>query len=102
MNSLDSFFLLILAGCLAYVFTIIFGYFERCRLYYGLKKMNKNQIMKKKCQKIYSEFKDHYYTVAVNNPYALAQEIARAHLQNIKRNGLVNEIYSKMKASKCV
>ncbi|MCD7740522.1 MAG: hypothetical protein LUH11_04150 [Candidatus Gastranaerophilales bacterium] len=97
MIQLESFSLLILAACLAYILNCIFSYIEKCKINYNLKKIKNDSLYKKRCEKLHDNAFFYYYTLATTRPEALCYDLASIDIARLKRNGLINEMYTKMK-----
>ncbi len=97
MEQLESFALLILAGLLAYIFSCILKYFEKCCINYRLKKLEKNQLYKKRCELLHDDAFNYYYTLAVTRPDLLSYDLASKDINRLKRENLIFTMYSKLK-----
>lgn len=97
MEQLESFALLILAGLFAYISSCFLKYLEKCNTNYRLKKLEKNELYKKRCELLHDDAFNHYYTLAVTRPDLLSYDLASKDINRLKRENLIFTMYSKMK-----
>lgn len=103
MQVLENINIFIFAGILAYVLNCIFEYFARCYTNYtnklNFKRQHNNELFKKRASKLSYKLREYYYTLAVNDPMGLAKEISDLQIIKLKRSDLIEDTYTKMRAS---
>lgn len=101
MNQLDSYILLLIALIAAYIFSEFLNFLNTCNVNFQKKQFIKAQknddLFKHKCQFLFNCAMDHYYTLAINSPEIIANELAEHHISELKQANKISEIYSILK-----
>lgn len=107
MNQVDSYMLLLTALTAAYLFAQFLNYIYRCNVNFKRKQLLKVQKLLKaqqfdelfirKCQILFEDAMNYYYTLAINSPEVIANELAEHHISSLKESNRIVELYSKLK-----
>lgn len=97
-EQINNIFLLISTGAVAYLFYLIFQYAYEVSDRLPTKKNRKDELKALRTRKLKQSEFEYYYTMAINSPYELATNLANNHIQELKRENKINEMYSKLRA----
>ena len=99
MSVLNSWLFLI--GCMFATYGVV-KFFEHMHFCYKNfhKKVikRKDELLERRCNYLFNNIEDYYYTMAINNPCALAYELANFQLNNLIKQKKVNVMYTKVRA----
>ena len=99
MSILNSWLLLI--GCFfaTYGFVKFIEYVEvHYKEFHKKVVKRKDELFERRCNYLFDNIEDYYYTMDVNSPSALAYEIANVQLNNLIKKNKVNAMYTKVRA----
>lgn len=94
-EQINNIFLLISTGAVAYLFYLIFQYAYEVSDRLPTRK-RKDELKALRTRKLKQSAFEYYYSMAINSPYELASNLANNHIQELKRENKINEMYSKM------
>lgn len=88
---INNIFMLLGCGCVAYLLCLILQ--AKCWFEKPVDELNK-----RKEEKLTKSAYDYYYTLAINSPEILASDLAKARIRKLKKQGKINELYTKWRA----
>ena len=101
MTQLESFALLILAGCIAYALTCMFDYVNRCKVNYSYKIKNlehkRDDLFKFKCEKLHDNMFFYYWGLIQTKPELLCYDLASRDLNRVIKDNKVSYFYDIIK-----
>lgn len=95
MEQLLSYLLILAALLSAYLLDCLFNYLDRCRYQYELMKFYSSDLAKFQAKKPYKKAKQ--YALSIGHTPESASKEAILYIDELRRNGLINEKYRLLK-----
>lgn len=97
---INNLFLFAFCASIAFLFYLLFQLayekYEAYKLWCEIQRNKKDELLKKREEKLENNAFNYYYTLAINSPELIARENAKRIVLEIRQNKKTNEMYSKM------
>ena len=97
-EQINNIFLLISTGAVAYLFYLIFQYAYEMSDRLPRKRTKKDELKERRKKHLEKSAYAYYYSMAINSPSKLANDLAKETIRELDRNNQVNKMYSRLKA----